>query len=158
MFLREKNTEKPWQNMLLWDTKRLSIKKNQELPTFGELATANQHLNQHLLIFRSIRSHRCISKQVFLKISQCRSLFFYKDAGLLLQNTYGDYFFSVESGIYCRQSHRFLFQTPLKTRVKPRQEPLKLLCKTRCSQKFCKFYGKTPVLKFLFTRETWNFI
>ena len=52
-----------------------------------------------------------------------------KVTDLLLQHTYGGCFWifvaanaflqlNIDHGIYCWQSHRFLFQTPLKTRVK----------------------------------------
>ena len=39
-------------------------------------------------------------------------------AVLLLKSTGSIYFSSAESGIYCWKSQRFLFPTPLKTRVK----------------------------------------
>ena len=49
--------------------------------------------------------------------------------------------------MYWRQSYRFLSRTPLKTRVKPKKQPLQLFHKKRCSQKFYKFHKKTSVLK-----------
>ena len=88
--------------------------------------------------------------------------FFNKVVGSLLQNTNGSYFwnffqwqqipFSDKSGMYCRQSHRILSWTLLKTRVKPQKQPLQLFYKKRCSQKFCKFHRKTPVLNSLSNR------
>ena len=53
--------------------------------------------------------------------------------------------FSAESGIYRWQ---FLFWTPLKRRVKPQKEPLELICKKWCSEKFRKFHKKTPCWRF----------
>ena len=78
-----------------------------------------------MLIFRGSRS-QIFSKQMFLKNSQYWSIFFSKVVGLL----YGtpklaasafsrqQIPFSVKSGMYWRESHRFLSRTPLKTRVK----------------------------------------
>ena len=97
----------------------------------------------------------------FLKTSQFWSLFLIKVAGLLLQNTHrllldfrGSRFFSAEYGISSWRSHRFLFQNPLKTRVKPRKQSLELFYKKRCSYNFCKCCRKTLVLKSPFNRLT----
>ena len=54
--------------------------------------------------------------------------------------------------MHWRQSHRFLSQTPLKTRVKPQKQPLQLFYKKTFSQKFCKFHRKTSVSKSVFNR------
>ena len=103
-----------------------------------------------MLIFRRSRS-QMFSKWVFLKISQHWSLLLHKHVWWLLLDFHGSrYFFSVEFGIYCWQSHWFLFWTPLKTWVKL-DKPLKLFCKKRV-QKLCKFHRKTPMLKSLFTK------
>ena len=58
--------------------------------------------------------------------------------------------FSAKSGMYWRQSHRFLPRTPLKIRVNPQKQPLQLFCKKWCFQKLRKFHRKTSVLKSLF--------
>ena len=50
--------------------------------------------------------------------------------------------FSGESGIYCWPSHRFLLQTPLKTRLKPQKQPLELFCKKGVLRNFANFTGK----------------
>ena len=65
--------------------------------------------------------------------------------------------FSAKSSIYWRQSHRFLSKTPLKTGVKPQKQPLQLSDKKRFSQKYCKFYRKTPVLTSLFNTVAGQF-
>ena len=60
--------------------------------------------------------------------------------------------FATESGIYYWQPHRVLFRTPFETRVKRQRQPLKLLFKKRCFQKFCKFHRNVTQLKSLFNR------
>ena len=89
-----------------------------------------------MLISRSSRS------QMFFKIGAlknfvifticagpCRLSFTEHMRWLLLDFRGSKYIFSAESGIYCWQSHWFLLQTPLKTRVKPQKQPLELFCK-----------------------------
>ena len=85
----------------------------------------------------------------FLKTSQFWSLFLIKVAGLLLQNTHrllldfrGSRFFSAEYGISSWRSHRFLFQNPLKTRVKPRKQSLELFYKKDVLTIFANVAGK----------------
>ena len=115
-----------------------------------------------MLIFGSSRS------QMFFKIDVLKnfaiftgkhlylSLYHNKMVGPLLKSTCRGYFwifvtantfFSAEFGIYCWQSQRFLFRTPLKTRAKPHKQLLELSCNKRCSLKFWNFHRKTPVLK-----------
>ena len=50
--------------------------------------------------------------------------------------------FSVESGIYRWQSHRFLFGTLLKTPVQPQKQLLELFCKKSVLRNFANFTGK----------------
>ena len=50
--------------------------------------------------------------------------------------------FSAKSGMYWRQSHRFLSRTPLKTRVKPQKQPLQLFYKKGVLRNFVNFTGK----------------
>ena len=58
----------------------------------------------------------------------------------LLQHFRGcRYFFSGESGIYSRPSHRFLLRTPSKTQLKPQKQSLELFCKKGV---FRNFTGK----------------
>ena len=52
------------------------------------------------------------------------------------------YFFSVESGIYCWQPHRFLLRTSLKTRVQPQKQPLKLFEKKGVLRNIANFTRK----------------
>ena len=78
--------------------------------------------------------------------------FFNKVVGSLLQNTNGSYFwnffqwqqipFSDKSGMYCRQSHRILSWTLLKTRVKLQKQPLQLFYKKSVLRNFVNFTGK----------------
>ena len=103
-------------------------------------------------------AHRCFSKWVFLKVSQHWSLFsiklqafFYRTPAVAASGFSRQQIpFSAKSGMYWRQSHRFLSRTPLKTRVKLQRQPLQLFYKKR--QKFCKFHMETPVLKSPFNR------
>ena len=110
-----------------------------------------------MLIFRNSRS------QIFFKIGVLKNFAIFTGIHwspsftehmrwLLLDFRDSKYFFSAESGIYCWQPHRFLLRTSLKTGVKPQKQPSELLCKKRCSWKFCKFHRKTPVSKSLFNR------
>ena len=57
-----------------------------------------------------------------------------------------------QHGIYRWQSDQFLLGTPLKTRVTTQKQPLGLFWTKKCSQKCCKFHGKTPALKSFFNR------
>ena len=96
--------------------------------------------------------HRCFSKQVLFKISQfsqentcagpCRPSLTEHLSWLLLDFRGSKYFFSGESGIYCGVSHRFLLRTPLKSRLKPQKQPLKLFCEKGVLRNFANFTGK----------------
>ena len=69
--------------------------------------------------------------------------FFYRTLRWLLLDFRGSkYFFSGESGIYCGVSHRFLLRTPLKSRLKPQKQPLKLFCEKGVLRNFANFTGK----------------
>ena len=103
-----------------------------------------------MLIFRSSCS-QMFFKYMFLKISLYWNLFFimvqtffYRTptvaaSGFLRQQT----FFSAKFGIYCWQSHQFLFRTTLKTQVKSQEQPLQLFCKKKVVLRtFANFTGK----------------
>ena len=121
------------------------------------------HRYSHRCFFkRGILKNFLILKPLFHKL-KCRPSFTEHLRQLLPDFQYRKhFFFSAELGIYWRQSHQFLFRTPLKTRVKPQKQPLELFCKKRCSYRFCKFHRKTPLLKSLFNRvpglQACNFI
>ena len=118
----------------IYDTKR-SKRINQESSVSGKFVT-------DVLIFRSscsqmfskrgILKNFSILEPLFDKLS-CRPSFTEHLRWLLLDFRDSKHFFSAELGIYWTQSHRFLFRTPLKTRVKPQKQPLELFCKKRCS-------------------------
>ena len=94
-----------------------------------------------VLIFRSSRS------QMFFKIGVLKNFaiftgknlcwplhtFFYRTPTLAASRfSWQQKLFSVESGIYCWQSHLFLPRTPAETRIKRQKQPPKLPCKKRC--------------------------
>ena len=100
--------------------------------------------------------YRCFSKNLFRNTELFLiklQVFFYRApmvaaSGFLRQQIP----FSAKSSMYWRQSHRFLSRTRLKTGAEPQKQPLQLSYNKRCSQKFCKFCRKIPVLKSLFNR------
>ena len=136
---------KPFRHCKIQDTKKLKI--------------GNLHSENLVLIFRGRRPHLFFSIGVLKRFAILEPFliklqaFFYRAptvaaSGFLQQQIP----FSAKSGMYWRQSPRFLSQTLLKTRVKPQKQPLQLFFKKRCSQKCCKFHRKTSVSKSLFNR------
>ena len=95
---------------------------------------------------------------MFLKISQYSQENTEALEALLLQNTCSGCFWIFAAANTFFQlnlvviADRFFLRTSLKTRVEPQKQPLELFCKKRCSEKFCKFHRKIPVLKSLFNR------
>ena len=137
--------KKPFHHCKIQDNKRL-----QRTPFFGKFGADFQRQP-----FTNV-----FSRQVSLKLTQYWSLFliklqvfFYRTPTVAASGfSQQQISFSAKSGMYWGQSHRFLSWTPLKTRVKPQKQQLQLHYKKWCSQKFCKFHRKTPVLKSLFNR------
>ena len=125
-----------------------------------------QNTSGRLLLILSLRcwfskatAHRCFSKQVFLKTSQYWSLFLIIKLHNFLYITLtvaaskfcgSKYIFPAEYCIYYWQSHRLLFRTPLKTRVKP--EAVRRNCKKVVLRKFANFTKKITLSKSLFNR------
>ena len=154
---------KPFRYSKIQVTKR-SKRINQESPVSRKFVT-------DVLIFRNSYSQMFFKRGILQNFAKLEPLFNKLSCSpsftehlrwLLLDFRDSKHFFSAELGIYWTQSHRFLFRTPLKTRVKPQKQPLELFCKKRCSQKFCKFHRETPLWKSLFNRvpglQACNFI
>ena len=73
---------------------------------------------------------------------------FNKAAGLLLQNTYGGCFqIFAATNPFFQQNIVFIADIRHDFCSRLLQQPLELFRKIRCSQKFGKFYSKTPALK-----------
>ena len=117
--------------------KIIPSQQNLQLPHLVKFVT-------ELLIFRSSRSQLffkiCVLK-IFAILETLSKLqtFFYRTPTVVTVVASGfsqqKKLFSAEFGIYCRQMNRFLFRTPLKTRVKPQKQPLELFCQKKCSKK-----------------------
>ena len=123
------------------------LKVYQELPPFGKFVT-------EVLILRSSRSLMFFKISVLINFTTFTGKhlcwpFFYRTPAVATPG-----FFSADSGIYYRQSHRILRRTPFKTGVKSQKQPLLLFCKKRCSKKFFKFHKKAALLKPFFNRVT----
>ena len=80
-----------------------------------------------MLFKRGILKNFAILEPLFHKLNYRRSFAEHLRCLLL------DFRDSKQLGIYWRQSHRFLFRTPLKTQVKLQKQPTELFCKKRCS-------------------------
>ena len=102
----------------IYDAKRLKRK-----PSFGEFGADFQRQPLTDIFLNTM----------FLKISQYWSLFLIKTLlGLLFRTptvaasgfSLQQIPFSAKTGLYRRQSHRFLSWTPLKTQVKPQKQTL----------------------------------
>ena len=114
------------------DFKR-SKRINQESPISSKFATdvlIFRNSCSQMFFKRGILKNFAVLEPLFNKLS-CRPSFTEHLRWLLLDFRDSKHFFPAELGIYWTQSHRFLFQTPLKTRVKPQNQPLELFCKKK---------------------------
>ena len=106
-------------------------------------------------LFTDVFLNRCLKSFVML------GLFFNKVVGLLLQNTYGSCFWIFAAAntffqlnLACIEDERIGFCPGLlwEQELNLRSSHCIFRIKKRCSQKFCKFHRKTPILKSLFNK------
>ena len=132
---------KPFRYSKIQDLKR-SKRINQESPVsrkFVTIVLIFRNSCSQMFFLRGVLKNFAILEPLFNKLS-CRLSFAEHLRWLLLDFHDSKHFFSAEFGIYWRQSHRFLFRTPLEIRVKPQKQPLE--CKKGVRRSFANFTGK----------------